>query len=81
MLACACFNMRTQARIMLTYTNDLHMQAYVCARIFVLRNPNSNFSVPVSMFLPHDMLPFDPFLCFLSLCSLVYDLLTFNMLD
>ena len=55
--------------------------AYVCASILVLRNPNSSFSIFVSLFLPYDMLLFCPYFMILSLCFFVCMLVCFNMLD
>ena len=69
MFTCACFYMCTQTRNIHMHTTGLHMQAYVCACIFVPRNLNLDFLLS---FLSYDMPLFCCFLMLLSPCSIDY---------
>ena len=47
--------MRTQAQSMHTHVTSLRMQAYVCARILVPRNPNFDFPISFALFILPNM--------------------------
>jgi len=77
--ACTCSCMRMQTQSMCTHTTGPRMQAYVCACILVLRNPNLDFLLLFLCFFYILCLCFALFACSWVTASLFIYVFALNM--